>query len=134
MSPNPPTEAPRLFRVVLPVNDIEKAAEFYGQVLGIPGERVSPNRHYFHCGTTILVILDPRAGREAIPNSQPIYFAVANIEEIFKRAREAGCQSIDDSIEVQHWGERAFFAADPFGNPICFVDRTTLYTGSKPIK
>ncbi len=134
MTTNSLTEAPKLFRVVLPVNDIEKAAAFYEQVLEIRGERVSPNRHYFHCGATILVILDPRTGREGNPNSQPIYFAVANIEEIFKRAREAGCQSIDEKIEVQHWGERAFFAKDPFGNPICFVDQTTLYTGSKPIQ
>jgi predicted enzyme related to lactoylglutathione lyase len=128
------SEVPSLFRVVVPVNNIETAAEFYGRVLGFPGERISPNRHYFHCGGAILVCLDPRAGRDAVPNPEPIYFAVSNIEEIYKRARQAGCQSMDESIEVQHWGERAFFAKDPFGNPICFVDQTTLFTGSQPIE
>jgi hypothetical protein len=28
------------------------------------------------------------------------------------------------------WGERLFYAKDPSGNPICFVDEGTLFTGS----
>lgn len=28
------------------------------------------------------------------------------------------------------WGERMFWAADPFGNPISFVDEKTKFTGS----
>jgi len=27
------------------------------------------------------------------------------------------------------WGERSFYAVDPFGNPLCFVDQKTLFTG-----
>jgi hypothetical protein len=27
------------------------------------------------------------------------------------------------------WGERRFWARDPFGNPISFVDEKTLFTG-----
>ena len=25
-----------------------------------------------------------------------------------------------------------FYCADPFGNPLCFVDAATLFTGSRP--
>ncbi len=38
---------PRLYRVILPVSNIDEAAAFYCYLLGIPGERVSPGRHYF---------------------------------------------------------------------------------------
>jgi len=30
---------------------------------------------------------------------------------------------------VRPWGERSFYAHDPFGNPLCFVDATTIFTG-----
>ena len=49
----------RLFRVIQPVDDIELAARFYAQLLGFAGERVSPGRHYFDCGGTILACYDP---------------------------------------------------------------------------
>ena len=30
---------------------------------------------------------------------------------------------------VRPWGERSFYAFDPFGNGLCFVDETTVFTG-----
>jgi predicted enzyme related to lactoylglutathione lyase len=130
MDNNASPSVPRLFRVILPVSDIDRAAEFYGTVLGFPGERVAPNRHYFDCGGTILACVDPQpGGREVTPNPEHIYFAVSDIDAVYERARQAGCQQIEDSVQTQHWGERAFFAVDPSGNPVCFVDEATLYTG-----
>jgi hypothetical protein len=32
---------------------------------------------------------------------------------------------------VRPWGERCFYAFDPFGNGLCFVDETTLFTGRR---
>jgi predicted enzyme related to lactoylglutathione lyase len=127
---------PRLFRVILPVTDIDRAVEFYGYLLGTPGERVWLSRHYFNCGGTILACFDPRReGRDydASPNSELIYFAVPNLEVIYERAKQAGCQWLEDGIKPRPWGERSFFAEDPFGNPICFVDNTTLFTGTPAI-
>ena len=37
----------RLHEIVIPVSDIDQAAAFYGQLLGIPGRRLSPDRHLF---------------------------------------------------------------------------------------
>ena len=45
---------PRLYRVILPVRSIEAAAEFYSGLFEMSGERVSPGRHYFDLGGTIL--------------------------------------------------------------------------------
>jgi hypothetical protein len=30
---------------------------------------------------------------------------------------------------VRPWGERSFYAADPWRNPLCFVEAGTAYTG-----
>lgn len=122
----------RLYRVILPVCDIDKAAEFYAAVFDLPGERVSDGRHYFDCGGTILACFDPRADGDDFdlpPNPDHLYFAVEDLEAVFERCRRAPCSQLDERIETRPWGERCFYAADPFGNKICFVDRTTLFTG-----
>ncbi|MGA3068293.1 MAG: VOC family protein, partial [Tepidisphaeraceae bacterium] len=51
----------KLFRVILPVSDIEAATKFYSELLADPGRRVSPGRHYFNCGGVILACFDPKA-------------------------------------------------------------------------
>ncbi len=124
---------PRLFRVVLLVFDINRAVGFYGLLLGLPGKRISPGRHYFNCGDTILVCHDPRADGhdfDAQPNPDHVYFAVPNLDEVFARAKEADCSWLEEEIRERPWGERSFYAKDPFGNPLCFVDAKTMFTGN----
>jgi predicted enzyme related to lactoylglutathione lyase len=127
--------AARLYRVILPVDDIERAAAFYGALLEVEGERVSPGRHYFDCGGAILACYDPAADGDAMGGgwrqheNQYLYFAVEDLEAAFERARVLDCQSLE-RIASMPWGERLFYARDPFGNPICLVDQQTLFTGS----
>jgi uncharacterized glyoxalase superfamily protein PhnB len=121
-----------LLRVILPVGDINKAEAFYRVVLGIAGKRVSPGRHYFDCGGTILACYDPRADGDAVnlpPNPEHVYFSVSDLEAVFERAKGAGCLEIDAGIQTRPWGERSFYARDPFGNPVCFVDEKTVFRG-----
>jgi len=123
---------PALYRVILQVSSVDRAAEFYSQLLGISGKRVSSGRHYFDCGGTILACFDPRADGDsfdATPNPDHVYFAVEDLEAVFERAATAGCREVDEKIRTQPWGERSFYAKDPFGNPICFVDETTVFRG-----
>ncbi len=124
--------AVKIFRVILPVSDVERAAKFYEEVLGFSGERVSPGRHYFECGGVILACFDPRADgdeRDSVPNPDHVYFAVDDLEATFARAGRAGCVRLEEKIETRPWGERSFYIKDPFGNPICFVDAKTVFTG-----
>lgn len=125
-----------LFRVILPVDGIDRAASFYAQLFGFRGERVSPGRHYFNCGGTILACYDPVAdgdgkGAGWHPHfNQYLYFAVEDLEAVFERARLLGSPDLDPAISEMPWGERLFYARDPFGNPVCFVDNETLFAGS----
>jgi uncharacterized glyoxalase superfamily protein PhnB len=124
---------PKLYRVILPVSDIDKAAVFYARLLGSPGKRVTSGRHYFDCEGVILACFDPRADGDdfdAKPNPGHVYFAVSDLEAAYERAKTSGCVNLDSSIESRPWGERSFYAKDPFGNPICFVDEVTTFTGT----
>lgn len=121
----------RLFRVIVPVPDIEAAATFYSNVLGHPGRRVSPGRHYFGCGGTILACFDPRSDGDpwdAQPNPDHLYFAVSDLETYLARVRAQPGSVVDREIETQPWGERSFYCRDPFANKLCFVDDRTLFT------
>jgi predicted enzyme related to lactoylglutathione lyase len=132
----------KLFRVILPVNDIERAAAFYGLLFDQTGQRVSAGRHYFDCEGAILACYDPVAdgdGYDATPNPEPLYFATDDLEAIFHRAKDAGAHFSNDeipdvgrigSIERRPWGEISFYAVDPFGNPLCFVSSESVFTGT----
>jgi len=124
----------KLYRVILPVTDIERAATCYTQLLCSRGQRVSPGRHYFECGGTILACYDaaadgdrPREGWRPHPN-QYLYFSVPDLAAALERASLAGCK-IDSAIARMPWGETLFYARDPFENLICFVDEATVFTG-----
>jgi catechol 2,3-dioxygenase-like lactoylglutathione lyase family enzyme len=132
---------PKLYRVILPVSDIERAARFYAAVLGTPGRRVSPGRHYFDCEGTILACFDPQADGDGYPakaNPEPLYFAVSDLQATWDACRAAGALFSPQSppgvgplgrIAKRPWGEESFYASDPFGNPVCFVARASVFTG-----
>src|ERR1700686_5666608 len=122
----------RLFRVILPVKDIERAAQFYGALIEASGSRVSPGRHYFGCGSVILACFDPRsdgAPWDAKPNPDHVYLAVDDLDACYKRVSGQPNGSILRPIETQPWGERSFYCTDPFAHKLCFVDEHTVFTG-----
>lgn len=132
-----PVPGPSLFRVILPVADTDAAAAFYERLLGVAGERVSGNRHYFRCGGVVLALVEPGGPGETFrPNPEHVYFSVGNLEEVLARAEAAGCREFDlpheePGIAVRPWGERSFYVRDPFGNPLCFVEAGTEFLGGR---
>jgi len=130
----------RLFRVILPVNDIDLSASFYAVLLDDAGMRVSPGRHYFDCGGVVLALYSPRADgddRTPRPNFDHVYLAVSDLPAVFERAKRAGGLSTgvgDGALQMgemtrRPWVEVSFYMHDPSGNPLCFVDASTLFTG-----
>jgi catechol-2,3-dioxygenase len=131
-------EAPRLYRVILQVANLDQAAAFYAKLLDNEGRRIPrASRHYFDCGPVILALVDPTAGGEsASPIPDYIYFAVGDLEQVHVRARELNSLSKENvhgeaagEIVIRPWGERSFYVEDPWGNGLCFVDENTLFTG-----
>ena len=130
----------RIYRVIMPVSDLEAAVQFYSVLLEQPGFRVSNGRHYFACGAVTLALYNPKAdGDDRIPrpNFDHVYFAVDDLDAVYRRAQDVGGLSpeIGDGnlqmgeVASRPWGERSFYLHDPSGNPLCFVDTATLFTG-----
>ncbi|MBT0810727.1 VOC family protein [Litoribacter ruber] len=126
----------KLYRIIFPVNDIEKATEFYTGVFDQQGERVSQGRHYFDLEGTILALYDPIADGDGVEKpwsfheNQYIYICTDQIELVHQKfLNDLNVKYVDENIEIMPWGERMFYANDPFGNPVCFVDSQTVFTG-----
>ena len=132
-------EGPTLFRVTLQVSDLVEGVRFYESLLGVKGRAIHVARHYMDCGPVILAILDPtRGGEPARPIPDYVYFAVEEIERYHARALDMGCLSTEDihgesggALVTRPWGELSFYANDPFGNGLCFVDASTVFTGRR---
>ena len=98
-------------------------------------KNLSPGRHYFDLGGTILAVYDPEADGDPAaewkhhPN-QYIYIGVDDVDAAFGRVAELGGTLISDRVETMPWGERLFYARDPSGNPISIVDAETLFLGT----
>jgi len=135
-------DSPRIFRVLIPAHDLARAVSFYEALLGVKGRPVAEGRVYFDCGSVILGVLDySSTARDNLPGpAEAIYFAVRDLDRAHARAKKLGCLSKellhDDpespmgEIRVRPWGERSFYAEDPSGNPVCFVDEGTLFKGT----
>ena len=133
--------APTLYRIILQVDNLDKAEEFYGKLLGDRGRRIPRgSRHYIDCGPVILALVDVNgegiAGLEPKPLPDYIYFAVSDVEAVYQRAQDLQCLSTEDvhgasagELVKRPWGERSFYVHDPWGNGLCFVDDNTLFTG-----
>lgn len=135
-------ETPRIFRILVPAKSLAESQRFYETLLGVPGRTVGGGRIYFDCGPVILGVLDySRWEEDQFPRpAESIYFATDRIEEVHRRAVELGCttkellhgdpESPMGEIVVRPWGERSFYAEDPAGNSLCFVEAGTLFTGT----
>ena len=132
--------AARLFRVIIPVTNIDDSARFYSAILDSPGMRISNGRHYFNCGGVILAVYDAVADGDREPvrhNAEHVYFAVSDLAAVFARAQKTGGLSTETGdgklamgeIRKRPWGEVSFYMHDPSGNPICFVDESSIFKG-----
>jgi catechol 2,3-dioxygenase-like lactoylglutathione lyase family enzyme len=129
-------DVPSLFRINVEVGDLDQAAKFYGKLLGLAGRKQAGSRCYFTCGPVTLQVVDVSTVRTPHPAAKALYFVVNDLEGIFERAKSLECLSQEEvhgshggKISVQPWGERSFYAEDPWHNPLCFVESGTIYPG-----
>ena len=122
----------RLYRLMVPVPDLEAGVAFYARLIGDEGERVSSDRHYFPCGPAVLAVVTPTAeGRTFQPNPEWTYLAFDDVDAALDLVRTAEGARVASEVEVQPWGERSAYAYDPFDNGLCLVQQGTEFTGGR---
>jgi len=118
------------------VGNLDSAILFYTKLLGIEGRKQAGSRCYFECGPVTLQVLDVSSQRQPHPAAKALYFTVKDLEALYERAK--ALHSLSDvevhdatggGIVVRPWGERSFYAKDLWGNPLCFIEEGTVYTG-----
>ncbi len=126
-------DGPRLFRLNIEVGDLAAARRFYEELLGEPGRGQAGNRFYINAGAIVLQVVGVPAPH---PAAKALYFSTAELDAIHARAAAAGALSQElvhglkgGDVSVKPWGERSFYANDPWGNPLCFVEAGTEYLG-----
>ena len=130
------TDVPQFFRMNVEVGSLDGGVDFYTRLLGVTGRRQAGSRCYFECGPVTLQMLDVSSAGKPHPAAKALYFTVKDLEAAFERARALNClsrETVHDApgggIVVRPWGERSFYAEDPWKNPLCFVEEGTVYTG-----
>ncbi len=132
----PRGDIPQLFRLNVEVGDLDAGVAFYSRLLALQGRKQAGSRCYFDCGPVTLSVLDVSSVRQPQAAVKALYFTVKDLDAAFERARALGCLSREDvhdapggGIVVRPWGERSFYAEDPWKNPLCFVEEGTVYAG-----
>ena len=127
------TRSPALFRINVEVGDLARAAKEWGALLGAEGRLQAGSRVYFTAGAVTLQVVQHESPH---PAAKALYFLVDELEPVHARAKELGWLSKEKvhgepggEISVRPWGERSFYAEDPWGNPLCFVQTGTTYPG-----
>jgi predicted enzyme related to lactoylglutathione lyase len=134
--------APRVFRLLLPATDLMESSRFYESLLGTRGRQVAEGRVYFDAGPVFLGLLDystvPVHNRP--DPTEALYFATSELDTVHRRAKKLGCLDAGlihndpanpaGEVVVRPWGELSFYAHDPSGNSLCFVDESTTFTGT----
>lgn len=127
-------QATRILESALYVDDLARARDFYGQVLGLELHSQLPGRHlFFHCGDGMLLIFDPSATSK--PSGDiPTHGALGpghvafGIEAADLPSWKAHLQQHNVAIETEiTWpsGGRSIYFRDPAGNSVELVTPTT---------
>jgi predicted enzyme related to lactoylglutathione lyase len=121
----------KVFRILIPVGDIDAGATFYGEVFGDAGERVGANRHYFRSGDVIVGVIQPGDKPVMEPNPEHLYLSTEDALDGVRDTWLGGGGTLEDDIRDRDWGETSFYGRDPWGNKLCFVAAGTEFTGGR---
>jgi lactoylglutathione lyase len=102
--------------IVLFVSDIERAAQFYRDQLGLAQVYESEDRVGLQCGPTRL-LLHPTEEVERGPWNVELYFQVDDVDEVVSRLRAQGVGVLLEPTD-EPWGERNAGILDPDGYPV----------------
>jgi predicted enzyme related to lactoylglutathione lyase len=100
--------------LTIPVSDLKKAMDFYGNILGLKKRDEWSNYATFNIGDMMLG-LDPAPKAEL-----QIYMTVPDVDKAYSTLKEKGVKFLTKPKD-QYWGGRTAMFADPDGNKFILV-------------
>lgn len=97
------SEIQKIGQIAIPIKDVERAIEFYKDVLGLPLLFNTENMAFFECNEQRLLLSLPEKG-EFANSSSVIYFQVEDIKKSAERLIEMGVSFIDQPHVVAKMG------------------------------
>jgi predicted enzyme related to lactoylglutathione lyase len=137
MSTTAPTRITGVDFVSVPTRDIEKAMDFYGNVLGLPRSSVwqpagqEPLGAEFETGTvTIAVMQCDRLGIEFRPHAVPIALRVDDVAAVRAELEARGVEFVSDTFDSGVCHQAIF--KDPDGNALDLHHRYAPFDRDRP--
>ncbi|MGQ0715506.1 MAG: VOC family protein [Gemmatimonadaceae bacterium] len=128
----PPTTIGRVLETALYAEDLDAAARFYGEVLGLERIAFAEGRHvFFRCGDGVVLIFDPRS-TATVPTSVngaavPLHgasgeghvaFAMSTDDlAVWRGHLEANGVAVESEVTWPRGG-RSIYVRDPAGNSV----------------
>ncbi len=98
------------------VSDLEKAAEFYEEILGLEKKYGYSSYVGFECGGVETGLIPKLAGRQKVnPLSPSVEFLVDDVEKVYKELKNKGVKIIKE-LHEESWGGKQAAFTDPDGN------------------
>ncbi len=128
-----PAEPLGILETALYANDLEAAAAFYGNIIGLTEETRAEGRHvFFRCGAGMLLIFRPESTRvPGGPLPVPPHGANGEGHVCFSVPGDDlddwAARLVDKEIEIEadfNWpnGARSVYVRDPAGNSVEFAE------------
>jgi catechol 2,3-dioxygenase-like lactoylglutathione lyase family enzyme len=102
--------------IVLFVSDVERAARFYRDELGLDQVYASEDRLALSCGPIRLLLHPSEEPARGVSNVE-LYFQVDDVDEAVSRLRARGVGVLVEPTD-EPWGERDAGVLDPDGYPV----------------
>lgn len=108
-----------IVRIIVSVNDLERALEFYRDVLGLEAA-LQPGFARLPLAGVAEILLHERASAPS-DTGVAASFGVAALDTICRRWQAAGGEIVD-APATQPWGERMAVVRDVDGHLVCLVE------------
>ena len=107
-----------VWRITFYVPNLEKAAEFYEETLGLEKKYEYSSYVGFECGgVEIGLILKVTERQKVSPASPSVEFLADDMEKVYKELKNKGVKLIKE-LHEKPWGEKQATFTDPDGNII----------------
>ena len=110
----------RVWDVTLRVSDLERAVDFFENILGLSKKYHYPDNYAgFDCGGVEIGLI-PGTSLGPLEGMPCVDFMVPDVDEAFRTLRERGVQ-FNKEPQVTAWGGRIARFSDPDGTPLQLV-------------